>query len=102
MDKYKIIVSEQAHSMLRSHLRFLGRVNKDAAKRLRVRVTEAIRSLEKMPKKYPFFEAEYIPPNKYHKLFVENWFIILYQIKDDVVSIDYIIDCRKDYRWLAD
>ena len=53
-----------------------------------------------MPQRFPFFEALYIPPNKYHKLYVENWYLILYQIRDDTVYVDYILDCRKEYSWL--
>jgi len=86
--------------MLGNHVRFLARVNFDAAKTLKKRAIENIRSLEKMPERFPFFEAEYIPSNKYRKLFVENWFVVLYQVKGDTVYIDYIVDCRQDYKWL--
>lgn len=50
-----------------------------------------------MPNRFPFLEEEYMPPNKYHKMYVKKWFIIIYQIKDNVVYVDYILDCRKDY-----
>ena len=53
-----------------------------------------------MPKRYPFFNEPYLPVNKYHKLFVENWFLILYQIRDDTVYVDLIVDVRQDYQWL--
>ena len=56
--------------------------------------------LSKLPHRYPFFEAEFMPANKYHKMFVANWYLILYQIQDDTVYVDYILDCRKDYGWL--
>ena len=60
----------------------------------------ALRSLSEMPQRFPFFEDNYIPPNKYHKMFIKNWYLILYQIQDDTVFVDYILDCRKDYSWL--
>jgi len=53
-----------------------------------------------MPQRFPFFEDNYIPQNKYHKMFIKNWYLILYQIQDDTVFVDYILDCRKDYSWL--
>lgn len=34
------------------------------------------------------------------KMFIEKWYLILYQIQDDTVYVDYILDCRKDYSWL--
>ncbi len=33
---------------------------------------DAIRSLHQMPERFPFLEAEFIPPNKYHKMFAET------------------------------
>lgn len=60
---------------------------------------DAIRSLKEMPERFPFLEAEFIPYNKYHKMFVEKWYLILYQIKDQTVYVDYIVDCRQDYGW---
>ena len=98
--KYKVIVSERAKEMLGMHIRFLARINKVAAEKLKKRLMDEMRSLQEMPQRYPFFNEEYIPANKYHKLYVENWYLILYQIKDDIVYVDWIVDCRQDYQWL--
>ena len=57
-------------------------------------------TLEYMLKRFPFFEEAYIPSNKYHKIFIGKWYLVLFQIKDDKVFIEYILDCRKDYSWL--
>ena len=98
--KYKIIISDRAKEMLGMHIRFLAQVNKSAAVKLKNRLIEEMRSLQEMPQRYPFLNENYIPVNKYHKLYVENWYLILYQIKDDVVYVDWIVDCRQDYQWL--
>lgn len=98
--KYKVIVSERAKRMLGTHIRFMAQVSKEAAAVKKKEIISAIRSLSKIPQRFPFFEEPYIPPNKYHKMFVEKWYLILYQIKDDTVYVDYILDCRKDYSWL--
>lgn len=98
--KYNVIISDRAKQMLGQHIRFLAQTNKAAAVRLKRRFLEEFRSLEAMPHRYPFLNAEFIPPNKYHKLFVENWFLVLYQIKDDTVYVDWIVDCRQEYEWL--
>ena len=63
-------------------------------------IMAAMRSLRQMPQRFPYFEELYITPNKYHKMFVEKWYLVLYQIQDDTVYVDYILDCRKDYSWL--
>ncbi len=98
--KYKVIVSDRAKRMLGTHIRFMAQVNKDAAKTKKQELMEAMRSLERMSQRFPFFEEAYIPTNKYHKMFVSKWYLVLYQIQDDTVYVDYILDCRKDYSWL--
>ena len=98
--KYKVIVSDRAKRMLGTHIRFMAQVNKDAAKTKKQELMEAMRSLERMSQRFPFFEEAYIPTNKYHKMFVSKWYLVLYQIQDDTVYVDYILDCRKDYSWI--
>lgn len=98
--KYKVIVSDRAKRMLGAHIRFIAQVHKDAASTKKKEIIAAIRSLNHMPQLFPFFEEAYIPPNKYHKMFIEKWYLVLYQIQDDTVYVEYIVDCRKDYNWL--
>lgn len=97
---YQVIVSDRARQMLERHLRFLAKVQKESARTLKRRFMEAFRSLEAMPQRFPFLEDNYIPSNKYHKMYVENWFLVLYQIRDTTVYVDFILDCRQDYGWL--
>lgn len=99
---YKVIVSDRARQMLANHVRFSAQKSPSAAAReIRNELMEAIRSLYEMPNRFPFLKAEFIPPNKYHKLFVQKWYLILYQIKDQTVYVDYIVDCTQDYGWLV-
>lgn len=99
--KYKVIVSDRAKRMLGTHMRFMVQVSKEAAAAKKKQLMTAMRSLSQMPQRFPFFEEMYIVPNKYHKMFVEKWYLILYQIQDDTVYVEYILDCRKDYSWLT-
>lgn len=98
--RYKVIVSDRAKRMLGTHIRFMAQVNKEAAAAKKKEIMTAMRSLCQMPQHFPFFEEPYITPNKYHKMFIEKWYLVLYQIQDDTVYVDYILDCRKDYSWL--
>ena len=95
--KYIVIVSDRAKAMLGTHIRFIAQVNKEAATDKKKQIMSALRSLSKMPQRFPFFEEMYVPYNKYHKMFIEKCYIILYQIQDETVYVDYILDCRKDY-----
>lgn len=99
--KYKVIVSDRAKRMLGTHIRFMSQVSREAASEKKKELMTAMRSLSKMPQRFPFFEEMYITPNKYHKMFVEKYYLILYQIQDDTVYVEYILDCRRDYSWLT-
>ncbi|MBR2589699.1 MAG: type II toxin-antitoxin system RelE/ParE family toxin [Clostridia bacterium] len=100
MQNYKIIISPEATDMLKEHIAFIANVDKKAAINTKNQIVKAIKDLKKMPNRFPFFNEPYIPQNKYHKMFIEKWYLVLYQIKDDTVYIDYILDCRQDYQWL--
>jgi plasmid stabilization system protein ParE len=99
--QYKVIVSDRARQMLAGHVRFLAQKSPSVARKVKNDLMDAIRSLSTMPERFPFLDAEFIPLNKYHKLFVEKWYLILYQIKVQTVHVDYIVDCRQDYGWLV-
>ncbi len=99
--KYKVIVSDRAKRMLGTHIRFMAQASREAAVAKKKELMSAMRSLSQMPQRFPFFEEMYITPNKYHKMFVEKRYLILYQIQDDTVYVEYILDCRKDYSWLT-
>ena len=98
--KYKVIVSDRAKRMLGMHIRFIAQVNKEAAATKKKEIMSVMHSLSQLPQRFPFFEELYITPNKYHKMFVEKWYLVLYQIQDNTVYVEYILDCRKDYSWL--
>ena len=98
--KYKVIVSDTAKMQLASNISFIAKVNKNASRETKNRLIKAFCSLEDFSERYPFFNEEFIPKNKYHKMFVKNFYLILYQIKDGTVYIDFIVDCRQDYSWL--
>jgi plasmid stabilization system protein ParE len=83
------------------HVLFLAQKSPTAARKGKNVLMDAIRSLQQMPERFPFLEVEFIPSNKYHKMFVEKWYLILYQIKGQTVYVDYIVDCRQDYGWLV-
>lgn len=98
--KYTVIVSDKAKRMLGAHIRFMAQKNPTAARTKKDELLNAMRSLEKMPYRFPFLEEPYIPANKYHKMYVPKWYLILYQIRDTTVYVDFILDCREDYQWL--
>ena len=100
-NRYKVIVSDRAKRMLGTHIRFMAQVNKQAAVEKKKEIMTALRSLSQIPQRFPFFEELYITPNKYHKMFIEKWYLVLYQIQDDTIYVEYILDCRKDYSWLV-
>ena len=84
-------VADRAKTMLGAHAKFLALKSTVAARGMKEKVLAAIRSLSNMPERCPFFDSEFVPRNKYHKIIADNRYLILYQIKDMVVFVDYII-----------
>ncbi|MBT9173642.1 MAG: hypothetical protein DDT21_02043 [Syntrophomonadaceae bacterium] len=99
--QYKVVVSDRARHMLAGHVRFLAKTCPVAARKMKDELMASIRSLYQMPERFTYLSAEFIPPNKNHKMFVEKWYLILYQVKEQTVYVDYIVDCRQDYGWLV-
>lgn len=100
--RHNVVVLKRAWQMLGAHMRFLARVSPEAAQKTRNTLLEAMRSLAVMPGRYPFFNGDFVPRDRYHRMPVERRYLILYQIQDDAVIVDYILDCRQDYGWLID
>lgn len=98
--KYTVIVSDKAASMLVNHVRFLANVSPEAAKNLHEEIITEIRALEFMPESYPWLSCDVIPANKYRKKLAAKRYLLIYQIKDSTVYVDYVLDCRQDYKWL--
>ena len=70
------------------------------AERLTVEFQKAAKSLELMPQRCPWLKGEYIPRNVYRFILFEKRYMLIFQIADDVVYADYVVDCRQDYGWL--
>ena len=99
--RYEVTVSERAASMLVNHIRFLANVSVEAAKKLHKELIAEIKALEFMPESYPWLSCDEIPANKYRKKLAAKRYLLIYQIKDDKVYVDYVLDCRQDYKWLV-
>lgn len=98
--KYTVIISDRAKRMLGTHIRFLAQVSKEAARKQKLEMMAALRSLAQMPQRFPFLEEAYIRPNQYRRMFIEKRYLVLYQIQENTVYVEYIVDCRQDYSWL--
>ena len=99
-NKYRVIVSERATQMLISHAAFLAQVSPEAAERLTAEFEKTANSLELMPQRSPWLTGEYIPRNANRFILFEKLYMIIFQIVDDIVYADYVVDCRQDYNWL--
>ncbi len=97
---YSVIVSKKAKEMLVSHSAFLAKVSPNAAKNLVKDFKEVALSLKTMPNRCPWLSGENIPKHQYRYIAFGKRYMLVYQIVDMNVYIDYVIDCRQDYQWL--
>ena len=98
-NKYRVIVSGRATQMLVSHAAFLAQVSEEAAERLTSEFEKTANSLALMPQRCPWLTGEYIPRYAYRFILFEKRYMIIFQIVDDVVYADYVVDCSQDYSW---
>ena len=100
-NKYRVTVSARTAQMLVSHAAFLAQASPAAAERLTVEFEKAAKSLEQMPQRCPWLKGEYIPKNAYRFILFEKRYMLIFQIVDNTVYADYVVDCRQDYGWLV-
>lgn len=99
-DAYTVIVSDNAAEMLVSHARFLANVSEDAANAFIAAFEDKARSLSRLPERCRYLDSPFLPKRKYRMLPFCDKYLLIYQIKRDCVYVDYVLDCRQDYRWL--
>lgn len=97
---YTVIISSMAADMLVSHSRFIANVSGKAATQFIEEFYKKTKSLEKFPERNPLVIDSMIPEGKYRKLTILKRYLIIYQIKNDSVYVDALLDCRQDYKWL--
>ena len=98
--KYDLEVSDAALAMLDSHIEFLARVNTHAATRLMNEILSDIESLSTFPERFPILDSEFIPDGRYRKMLTSKRYLVIYEIYENTVAVEYILDCRTDYEWL--
>ena len=98
--EYDVIVSDAALAMLDNHIEFLARVSTQAAEDLMDEILNDAASLSQFPERFPCFESDFIPESRYRKMLSAKRYLILYEIYEKAVCVDYIVDCRQDYEWL--
>ena len=98
--QYRVEVSERAKRGLAKIVTYIAIENPNFARKVKAEIVTAVKSLERFPERCPFFEGEFMPYNKYHKLIVNGRFLALYVVQDEAVRVEYVVDCRQDYQWL--
>ena len=100
--KYRVLVSGKARDMLFEHARFLSQVSVQAAEKLFDQFEDRVSSLETMPERCAYYDNPFVQPRKYRKLSLGNYLLILFQVADNTVYIELIIDGRAESKPLVD
>lgn len=97
-----IIISDEAANMIESHINSLMEVSISGADKLFLEISKSIQSLGDFPERNLWLNAPIIPAYTYRKMIDNKLCLIIYQIIENTVFIDYIIDCRQEYHWLIE
>ena len=94
--EYEIIISEDVYACLDRHVEFLARVSEEVARKTADSILDDIESLKTLPHRCPAYENEFVPHGRYRKLLSGKRYLVLFEIGDEAVYVDYILDCRQD------
>ena len=83
--------------MLISQAAYLAQTNLEAAERLVVSFETAANSLSTMPQRCPWLTGGHIPQNKYRFLIFEKYYMLIFQISNNIVYADYVVDGRQNF-----
>jgi len=99
---HKVIISAPAWEQAIEHARYLARINPDAADKLVEAFLAATGSLAAMPQRCSWLAQaqDLAAPQKYRKMLFSSHYLALFEIREDVVYITVVVDCRQEYEWL--
>jgi len=92
--EYRIVVSDATLAMLDAHVDFLARVSKSAATKLMNEILDNIASLSDNPQRFPSCENQFIQDSRYRRMLSCKRYLVIYEIDETTVYVDYIVDCR--------
>ena len=92
---YEVKVSQVARDQMYSHVLFLFNVSEDASSGLKESFVKGLKSLEKYPESFSFYENPALPLERYRKMPIFPYYLVLYEVTNKVVYVDYIIDTRQ-------
>ena len=95
--QYKVVVTPAAVRGLAKIVKFIAFDSPKNARLIKNEIMSDIRKLNDMPERHPYIDDEYIPKFKYRKFIVYSRYIIIYQVFDDTVRVDYVVDGYSDY-----
>lgn len=98
---YNIRISAKAKQQLGNFIYNLVKIDKTSAIEKANAFSQKIFSLTRDPKRFTIFEEMFIPPNQYFKMSISTDYFVLYQVRDNSVLVEYILDCREKYKWLS-
>ena len=96
----RVVVSKRAAQQLVEHAAFAARLDEKLAHKLVSDFRQAAVSLERFPFRNSVLRSEVFTVEKYRKLIFDKYHILQYQVKAQVVYVEYVIDGRQVNQWL--
>jgi hypothetical protein len=92
---YKVEISQVARDQMYNHVSFLSNVSEEASLTLKNAFIDNIKSLKSHPDRFSFYDNFALPFERYRKMPVVPYYLVLYEVTNKVVYVDYIIDTRQ-------
>lgn len=103
MEYFRVGVSGLAAEMLEAHALYLSQYSEDGPKKFKHEFYEKLDGLDFMPRRYSRVYDDDETMGELRKAwFYHSRYALIFSIKGDVVTVEYVIDGRMDNSWLMD
>jgi toxin ParE1/3/4 len=94
----KIKISEDAYLDIETMFAYISEDNKSAAKKLKKKIYDGIKSLSDFPFKYPVIQEDDVPGiERGYRYMVVSPYIVFYRVLDDVIVIARILHTKQNW-----
>ena len=96
MRKYRMVMSPLAWNALKRYQWSLEQFDRNFARRMRQEFSDTLREIQENPFLFSSDESIGMADKQYRRALFAKWYKIVYQVKDNTIYVNLVVDCRMD------
>lgn len=103
LERFVVNMSDLALEMVKAHEAHLANFDPNSPRKFQTEFAKAVRGLDFMPQRYSrVYDDDETMGEMRKAWFYHNRYAVIFRIKGDTVTVEYVIDGRQDNSWLFD